>query len=180
MSGHSKWSKIKHQKGDSDARKGKVFTKISKLITIAAKSGGGPDANASLRYAINQAKTSNMPADKIDRAIKKGTGELQGVKLEETMYEIFGPGGSAILVTGITDNKNRTSNEIKHLLSKNNMKLAEPGSASWAFKKTANNEWEASHQLEISEKSDKEKLERLIETLEDHDDVQAVYTNASY
>lgn len=179
MSGHSKWSKIKHQKSAADSKKGNVFSKLSRLITIAAKNGGDPDANFELKYAINKAKSVNMPADKIENAIKKGTGELQGEKLEEILFETFGPGGSAIIITGITDNTNRTSNEIKHLLSKNNSKLAAPGSAVWAFEKNKNGEWEPKTPMDIS-KEEKEKLENLISVLEEQDDIQNVYTNVSW
>ncbi len=176
MSGHSKWSTIKHKKAASDAKKGQVFSKLSKLITIAAKKGGDPEGNLSLKHAINQAKVVNMPLDKIDRAIKKGNGELQGEKLEEVRYEAFGPGGSAIIIEGITDNNNRTFNEIKHLLNQHNTKLGEQGSALWAFEKSENDEWKAKIPLEISEK-EKDQLKNIIEALEDHDDIQKVYTN---
>ena len=135
MSGHSKWSKIKHQKAAGDAKKGQAFSKISRLIILTAKKGGDPDSNLELRYAINQAKSVSMPRDSIERAIKKGTGELQGENLEEAQYEAFGPHGSAMLISAITDNKNRTTSEIKHTLIKNNAKLAEPGAAAWAFEK---------------------------------------------
>ena len=150
MSGHSKWSTIKHKKAASDAKKGQVFSKLSKLITITAKKGGDPGSNFELKYAVDQAKAANMPSDKIERAIKKGTGELQGEKLEEVVYEAFGPGGSALIIEGITDNNNRTFNEIKHLVSQYNTKLAEQGSASWAFEKTKTGEWKAKTPLATS------------------------------
>ncbi len=117
MSGHSKWSTIKRKKGAIDAARGKVFTKIIKEITVAARTGGGdPDANPRLRLAVNNAKSSNMPADNITRAIKKGTGELEGVNYEEITYEGYGPGGVAIMIESVTDNRNRTVAELRHLL----------------------------------------------------------------
>jgi YebC/PmpR family DNA-binding regulatory protein len=177
MSGHSKWSKIKHQKAAGDAKKGQVFSKMAKLIALAAKKGGDPDTNASLRDAINQAKSVNMPSDKIEKAIKKGTGKLQAGSLEEVRYEFFGPGGVAIIIEGITDNKNRTSAEIKHILSQNNASLAEPGSVLWAFEKTRDGKWQPKHTQEIPGE-EKEKLKKLIDEIEEHDDVQKTYTNA--
>jgi YebC/PmpR family DNA-binding regulatory protein len=179
MSGHSKWSKIKHQKAVLDVKKGKIFSKLSRLVTLAAKKGGDPNMNPELKDAIGQAKAINMPSDSIEKAIKKGAGELQGEKLEEIRYEAFGPGGSALIIEGITDNKNRTSSEIKHLLTKHGAKLAEPGSAIWAFEKEPNNEWQTKHTIKVSEK-DKESLEKLLEMLKEHDDIQAVYTNMEH
>ena len=136
MSGHSKWAGIKHKKALIDAKKGKVFTKVIKEITMAAKHGGGSaDANPSLRTAITKAKEANMPWDNIERAIKRGTGELPGVVYEEITYEGYGPGGIAILVEVVTDNKNRASAEIRALLSKKGGNLAGAGSVSWLFHK---------------------------------------------
>src|SRR5512145_380696 len=120
MSGHNRWSKIKHKKGASDAKKSKVWTKLIKEITVAARSGGDPNGNPRLRTAIDKARAQNMPNDTIDRAIKKGTGELEGVNYEEFTYEVFGPGGTAILVDIMTDNRNRTTGEIRNLLTKSN------------------------------------------------------------
>lgn len=136
MSGHSKWATIKHKKAAADAQRGKVFTKLIKEITVAAKSGGGnPDANPTLRTAIMKAKEANMPADNIDRAVKKGTGELPGVIYEEITYEGYGPGGVAILVQALTDNKNRASSEIRNIFSKKGGNLAGAGAVSWIFSK---------------------------------------------
>jgi YebC/PmpR family DNA-binding regulatory protein len=136
MSGHSKWSTIKRKKGAADAKRGKIFTRLIKEITIAARMGGGnPDGNPRLRTAILDAKAENMPKDNIERAIKKGTGELGGAALEEILYEGYGPGGVAIMIELLTDNKNRTAAEIRHLLSKNNGKLAESGSVAFMFQK---------------------------------------------
>jgi YebC/PmpR family DNA-binding regulatory protein len=134
MSGHSKWATIKRKKAATDAARGKVFTKIIKEITIAARDGGGdPDGNPRLRLAIQSAKGSNMPQDNIIRAIKKGTGELEGVKYEEITYEGYAPGGIAMLIESVTDNKNRTVAELRHLISKNNGSLGESGSVAWMF-----------------------------------------------
>ena len=134
MSGHSKWSSIKHKKGALDAKRGKVFTKIIKEITVAARIGGGdPDGNPRLRTAILTAKVQNMPGDNITRAIKKGTGELDGVHYEEVNYEGYGPGGAAILLEAMTDNKNRTVSEIRAALGKAGGNLGENGCVSWIF-----------------------------------------------
>jgi YebC/PmpR family DNA-binding regulatory protein len=136
MSGHSKWHTIKHKKGALDAKRGKLFTKLIKEITVAARTGGGDvDANARLRKAVSDAKGSNMPNDTIDRAIKRGTGELEGVSYEEITYEGYGPGGVAVMVESVTDNRNRTVAEIRHMFSKNGGNLGEAGSVGWLFDK---------------------------------------------
>jgi YebC/PmpR family DNA-binding regulatory protein len=136
MSGHSKWHSIKHKKGALDAKRGKLFTKFIKEITVAARSGGGdPDANARLRKAILDAKNGNMPNDTIDRAIRRGTGEEEGVNYEEITYEGYGPGGVALLIESMTDNRNRTVAEIRHIFSKNGGNLGESGSVGWMFDK---------------------------------------------
>jgi YebC/PmpR family DNA-binding regulatory protein len=136
MSGHSKWSSIKHKKAAVDAKRGKIFTKLIKEITVSARMGGGdPDANPRLRTAILAAKSENMPKDNIERAIKKGTGELEGVNYEESIYEGYGPGGAAVLVESLTDNKNRAVAEIRHIFTKNGGSLGESGCVAWMFKK---------------------------------------------
>lgn len=136
MSGHSRWATIKHKKGAADARRGKVFTKLIKEITIAARAGGGdPDGNPRLRSAITAAKAENMPADNIKRAIQKGTGELPGATFEEVVYEGYGPGGVAMMVEVTTDNRNRTLSEIRHTFSKHGGNLGASGSVSWLFHK---------------------------------------------
>ena len=136
MSGHSKWSTIKRKKGAADAKRGKAFTKIIKEIMVAARMGGGDvNANPRLRAAVLAAKAENMPRDNIDRAIKKGTGELEGVNYEEITYEGYGPGGVAMLVEVMTDNKNRTVAEVRHILAKQNGNLGEGGCVSWVFEK---------------------------------------------
>ncbi len=136
MSGHSKWATIKHKKGALDAKRGKIFTRLIKEITIAAKSGGGdPDGNPRLRTAIAAAKAENMPADNIKRAIQRGTGELEGVSYEEISFEGYGPGGVAIMVEVTTDNRNRAVSEVRHAFSKNNGNLGESGSVGYLFAK---------------------------------------------
>lgn len=136
MSGHSKWASIKHKKAATDAKRGKLFTKIIKELTIAARHGGGkPEANPSLRLAIQKAKQANMPADNIDRAIKKGTGELEGVNYEEVVYEGYGAAGVALYVEVLTDNKNRTTAEIRNIFSKHGGNMAGSGSVAWMFEK---------------------------------------------
>ncbi len=136
MSGHNKWSTIKHKKGAADAKRGKLFSKIIKEITVAARMGGGDlEGNARLRSAMLTAKAANMPKDNIDRAIKKGTGELEGYNLEEITYEGYGPGGVAVLVNVMTDNKNRAVADIRHLFSKYNGNLGETGCVNWMFNK---------------------------------------------
>jgi len=133
MSGHSKWSKVKHQKAITDVQKGKIFSKISKMITIAARDGGNPEMNSKLRMAIEKAREVNMPRDNIERAIKKGTGEAKGVKIEEISYEAYGPGGIALIIEVATDNKNRTLSEIKHIFSKFGGRFADKRSVKWMF-----------------------------------------------
>ena len=133
MSGHNKWSKIKHTKAITDARKGKVFSKIAKTIVVAARKGGDPGMNSTLRLAIDKAKAVNMPNDNIERAIKKGTGKGKEKQLEEITYEAYGPNGIPLMIETITDNKNRTLSEIRHILSRNNGRLGETGSVKWMF-----------------------------------------------
>jgi YebC/PmpR family DNA-binding regulatory protein len=135
MSGHSKWATIKHKKGALDAKRGKIFTRLIKEITMAAKSGGDPDKNPRLRTAIAAAKAENMPGDNIKKAIQRGTGELPGVSYEEITFEGYGPGGVAILVEVSTDNRNRTVSEIRHAFGKNGGNMGEAGSVAWMFKK---------------------------------------------
>lgn len=136
MAGHSKWAQIKHKKAAVDAKKGKIFSKLSKEITVAAKLGGGdPDKNPRLRTAIEKAKEANMPSENIKRAIMKGTGELPGVSYEEGIYEGYGPGGVAVMVEVLTDNRNRTVSEIRHIMTKHGGSLGEAGCVSWMFEK---------------------------------------------
>lgn len=136
MSGHSKWATIKHKKGATDAKRGKIFTRLIKEITMAARAGGGdPDGNPRLRGAIAAAKAENMPQDNIKRAIQRGTGELEGAAYEEITFEGYGPGGVAVIVEATTDNRNRTVSEIRHGFSKNGGNLGESNSVSWMFSK---------------------------------------------
>ncbi|MFZ5803124.1 MAG: YebC/PmpR family DNA-binding transcriptional regulator [Candidatus Omnitrophota bacterium] len=236
MSGHSKWASIKHKKGAADAKRGKIFTKIMREITVAAKMGGGdPASNPRLRTVILKAREANMPSDNIDRAIKKGTGELEGVTYEEVLYEGYGPAGVALLVSCLTDNKNRTASEIRSIFGKGNGNMAGAGSVAWIFEKkglilvakdkateeqlmelaiaagaedlsgeaekfeiTCNPQdlWAVKEALEKAKipvesadltmlpknqtsvsAADARAVLKLIETLEDHDDVQNVYAN---
>lgn len=137
MSGHSKWSTIKHKKARSDEKRGKIFTKLAKEITIAAKQGGGdPESNAKLKLVVQKAKSINMPNDNISRAIKKGTGELEGEIYEEFIYEGYAPGGVAVMLDIATDNRNRTASDIRHLFSKHGGNLGESGCVAWMFERT--------------------------------------------
>ncbi|MFP4660727.1 MAG: YebC/PmpR family DNA-binding transcriptional regulator [Halanaerobiales bacterium] len=160
MAGHSKWANIKHKKGKEDARRGKLFSKLSKMIAVAAREGGGdPDMNADLRLAIQKAKDNNMPNDNIDRAIKRGTGDLDGVSYERIIYEGYGPGGVAIYLELMSDNRNRTAAEIRHLLSKHGGNLGESGCVAWMFDRKG--------QIVVDlEKSDYEEDELLMMALE--------------
>jgi len=135
MSGHSKWATIKHKKAALDAKRGKTFTRIIKEITIAARSGGDPDANPRLRTAVLAAKAVSMPADNIKKAIMRGTGEIAGGQIDEVMFEGYGPGGAAVLVNVATDNRNRTVSELRHVFSKNGGNMGEQGSVSWMFER---------------------------------------------
>uniref|UniRef100_A0A7V4DG54 Probable transcriptional regulatory protein ENU96_02335 n=1 Tax=Candidatus Caldatribacterium californiense TaxID=1454726 RepID=A0A7V4DG54_9BACT len=136
MSGHSKWAQIKHKKAKTDLERGKAFSKLIRLITVAARQGGGnPENNPRLRLAIQKAREMNMPQENIEKAIKKGTGELEGVAYEEIVYEGYGPGGVAIMVEATTDNRNRTTAEIRHLFSKHGGSLGETGCVSWVFER---------------------------------------------
>jgi YebC/PmpR family DNA-binding regulatory protein len=136
MSGHSKWASIKHKKAATDSKRGKIFTRLIREISMAARAGGGdPDKNASLRKAMNDARAANMPADNVKRAILKGTGQLEGAAFEEVSYEGFGPGGVAIYLHAVTDNKNRTVSELRHIFQKNAGRIGEHGSVAWMFKR---------------------------------------------
>ncbi len=238
MAGHSKWANIKHKKQKEDKRRGKIFSKLSKKIAVAAREGGGdPEMNADLRMAIQKAKDNNMPNDNIERAIKRGTGNLEGVNYESFVYEGYGPGGIAIYMDIMTDNRNRTAAEIRHILSKNGGNLGADGCVAWMFSRrgqliidlnensvgedelmlealeagaedveidndTANiftdsanleevrKNFEANNYVIDSadvamipdnviklEKSDAKKMLNLMDKLEDHDDIQEVYSN---
>ena len=177
MSGHSKWSKIKRQKGVADVKKGKVFSQLSKMVTLAAKSGGGDASmNPALKLAVEKAKQANMPLDNIDKAIKKGTGELEGGAIEEVLYEAYGPEGIAIIIEGTTDNTNRTVAEIKHILSQNGGRLGEVGSVKWMFNRFGYIEIEKK-ETELSD-NDLEMfiIEAGAEDFNSIDDVIVIYT----
>ncbi len=176
MSGHNKWSQIKHKKGASDAAKSKVWGKIAKRIIVESKIANGDVTSPTLRTWIEKAKEANMPKDNIDRAVKKGIATDAGA-MDAVIYETYGPGGAAILIMALTDNRNRTAQEIKHLLSEAGLELATPGSAAWAFKKT-NDGYEAATTVPLSEE-DNDKLLTVLEEIDAHDDVEEVFTNAA-
>lgn len=173
MSGHSKWHQIKHKKGAADQKRGALFSKLLAAITVAAKTEPNPDFNPRLRTAIQKAKEENVPAENIERAIKRAS--EAGQNLEELIIEAYGPGGAAMLIEAATDNKNRTIPEIKKILSNAGGKWAEPGSVLWAFQKSPEG-WEAKFTQPASVEN-KEKLTALVAELEEHSDVQRVYTN---
>lgn len=175
MSGHNKWSKIKHKKAVTDASRSKVFSKHSALIAMESRKANGNLASAGLLAAIERAKKDSMPKDNIDRAVAKGSG-ANGASLEEVMFEAYGPGGTAMLIMAVTDNNNRTSQEIKNIFSKAGLALGTPGSAAWAFTKTDEG-FVPQNRMDLSDE-DGEKLASLIETLEEQDDVQDIYTAA--
>lgn len=175
MSGHNKWSKIKRQKEKTDAQKSKIFGKMVKLITVEAKKANGDRNAPGVRTAIEKAKAANVPNDNIERAIKKST--EAGATMESITYEAYGPGGCAIVIEALTDNRNKAAAEIKHILSDKGYSLAGIGSAVWAFERTPEMEWNPTTTVPLSEE-DGEKLGELVDALEENDEVQDVYTNA--
>jgi YebC/PmpR family DNA-binding regulatory protein len=175
MSGHSKWSTIKHKKAAVDAKRGKVFSKIAHLISVESRLAKGDPNSPALKTLIEKAKAANMPKENIERAVAKGVGGGSGSN-EQITYELYGPGGVAMLVETYTDNRNRTVAELKHLVSKLGYQLAEPGAASWAFEKEGV-EWKPTTTIELEEEV-KERLNILIDALEEHGDVEYVYTNS--
>ena len=175
MSGHNKFSKIKHLKAKNDAQKSKVYGKYVRLITVEAKKAKGNLSSPGLANAIEKARAENMPNDTIDRAVKKATTD-NGAAMESIVYEAYGPGGIAILIDALTDNRNKAAQEIKAILARNDLELAAPGSASWAFTKEGS-EWKPTMTMPI-EDADIEKLTAVVEALEENDEVQAVFTNA--
>ncbi|MFA6315502.1 MAG: YebC/PmpR family DNA-binding transcriptional regulator [Candidatus Paceibacterota bacterium] len=175
MSGHNKFSKIKHIKAKNDAAKSKQFGKYVRLITVEAKIAKGNMTSPGLAAAIEKARKENMPNDTIDRAVKKALTD-NSATMENIIYETYGPGGIAILISTLTDNRNKTAQEIKHILSLNGFELASPGSASWAFQKTHGG-WEPTSTMPL-EDADITTLSKLVEDLENIDDVQEVFTNA--
>jgi YebC/PmpR family DNA-binding regulatory protein len=191
MSGHSKWSTIKHKKKAVDAKRGKIFTKLIKEITVAARMGGGdPNSNPRLRTAIAAAKSENMPKDNLERAIKKGTGELEGVNYEEIVYEGYGPGGAAIMVEVLTDNKNRAVADIRHIFTKHNGNIGANGCVAWMFDKKGcidiqkdGIDEEAVMEISIDAGAEdvleEEKIFEIITAPEDFESVKAAIDNAS-
>ena len=176
MSGHNKWSKIKNKKAVTDAYKAKVFSKLVRFITVESKRVKGDVNSPSLRKAIEKAKAENVPNDNIERAVKKGLGSEAGT-MEQITYESYGPGGTALIIEALTENRNKASQEIKHILSKNGFALAGIGSAVWAFTKTPEMEWTANTTVPLSEE-DGILLSNLVDELEENDEVQSVWTNA--
>ncbi|MCA9351331.1 YebC/PmpR family DNA-binding transcriptional regulator [Patescibacteria group bacterium] len=173
MSGHNKWSKIKHKKAATDAQKSKIFGKLVRLIQVEAKKCGGDVNSPGLAAAIAKANKENMPKDNIERAIKKAS---EAGESTPVMYEAYGPGGVGMIVTGLTDNTNRTSSEVKHIFSKAGGSLGAQGSVAWNFTQDENRDWVPNSTIELDEETGS-KLENLIETLEDNDDIQDVYHN---
>lgn len=176
MSGHNKWSQIKHRKGAADKAKSTLWSKYGKRIAVESKLAKGDTNSPALRTWIEKAKKDNMPKENIERAVAKGIA-ADATNLESIMYESYGPGGAAILIQAVTDNRNRTAQEIKHLLSKNGLALAAPGSAAWAFEKTAEG-YEPKTTVPLSEE-DSAALMKILEEVDAHDDVEDVSTNAA-
>lgn len=175
MSGHNKWSKIKRQKGETDAQKSKIYGKMVKLITTEAKKAGGNVSSPGLKSAIEKAKAANVPKENIERAIKKFS--EGGTAMEAITYEAYGPGGCALVIDVLTDNHNKAAQEVKAILSRHGYSLAGIGSATWAFMHTPGAGWVAQSTIPLTD-DDGEKLGELIDDLEENDEVQDVYTNA--
>lgn len=176
MAGHSKWAKLKHTKGKTDAQKSKLFGKLARFISVEAKKARGDRSAPGVRTAIDKARAANMPADNIERALAKAAGD--GAELEAVVYEAYGPGGCALIIEGYTDSRNRTSQELKHLLILHGGTLANPGAAMWAFQKNAEGKLEPLSPIELSDE-DAQKMAELSDVLEENDDVSEVYTNAA-
>lgn len=175
MSGHSKWAQIKRQKEKTDSQKSKIFGKFARLVTEEAKRSGGDLSSPSLKAAIDRAKAANMPSENIERAIKKASGD-NSVALEKIIYESYGPGGVALIIEALTDNKNKAAQEVKHILSKSGFALAGIGSAAWAFEKSAGG-WQPTVMVPLNDE-DLKALDALVTDLETSDEVQEVFTNA--
>jgi YebC/PmpR family DNA-binding regulatory protein len=183
MAGHSKWAQIKYKKALTDAKKSQIFSKLSRLISVAAKEkGGDPEKNPKLRVAIEKARAFNMPQENILRAIKRGTGELPGTTLEEIIYEGYGPGGIAVLVEVVTDNKNRTLSELRRIFSECGGKLGESGSAKWLFTPQAT-EGEIVYipksKIQINDPDMINKIQSFFDKLDEQEDVKEIYSNAA-
>ena len=177
MSGHNKWSQIKRQKGATDAAKSREFSRFSKLITLESKKAGGNLSSPGVASAIARAKAINMPKDSIDRAVAKGTSKDSG-DLEQVVYEWYGPGGVALIVDALTDNKNRTTQEIKHLITKHGFELGAQGCALWAFTKTGDGSLTPNEPLIDLSEEDEASFVTLLGLFDEHEDVQRVFTNA--
>lgn len=175
MSGHNKWSKIKRQKEKTDSQKSKIFGKMVRLITVEAKKAGGNVNSPGLKSAVDRAREANVPNENIERAIKKFS--EGGTEMESITYEAYGPGGCAMVIEALTDNRNKASQEIKFILSKHGYALAGIGAASWAFVRQPDMTWEAQTTIPLSDE-DGEKLGELVDELEENDEVQDIYTNA--
>ncbi len=176
MAGHSKWAKLKHVKGKTDAQKSKLFSKLVRFINVEMKKAKGDKNAAGVRLAVEKARAANMPADNIERALSKAAGD--GAELEAVTYEAYGPGGVALVVEAYTDNRNRTVQELKHLLSLHGGTLATQGAAMWAFQKNAEGKLEPMAPIELSDE-DMQKMADLSDALEEHDDVNEVYSSAA-
>ena len=177
MAGHSKWAQIKRQKGVTDAAKSKAFGRFSRLITLETKKAGGDISSPALATVIARAKAINMPKDSIDRAVAKGASKDAG-DLAQVVYEWYGPGGTAIIIDALTDSTNRTTSEIKHLISKNGFELGAQGSAAWAFTKSPDGTFTPNEPLMDLSEADEEALGKIFDLLDENDDVQRVFTNA--
>lgn len=177
MAGHSKWAQIKRQKAVADAARSRVFSRLARFITIESKKAGGDVSVPGLKNAIERAKAANMPKENIERAVSKGIAKDSGA-LEEVVYECYGPGGTALLIRTLTDSRNRTNAELKHLLSKQSLGLATPGSALWAFTKNTDGSFIAREPLVDISRNDETLLGELLSLLDEQDDVQEICTNA--
>ena len=177
MSGHNKWAQIKHKKQSTDAAKSRVFSRYARLIALESKKAGGSVSAPGLASAIARAKAMNMPKDNIDRAVAKGASK-DSAALEVVIYEAYGPGGVALIVDALTDNKNRTTQEVKHLLSRNGVELSTPGAASWAFTRNPDGSYTPNEPLMDLSENDEEKLGTILDAFDEHEDVQRAFTNA--
>jgi YebC/PmpR family DNA-binding regulatory protein len=184
MSGHSKWSTIKNKKGVTDAKRSKVFTQVSKIIRSAVKEGksGDPQGNASLRVAVEKARAANMPKDKIQKAIDRAMGKSStGASLQEITYEGYGPGGVGLMISVVTDNVNRTSADVKFIMSRNQGSLGGPGSTSYMFKRSEDGaEYESTMPMAVEDESTQKQVQTLMDALRDHDDIEDVYCSGEW
>lgn len=174
MAGHSKWAKLKHTKGKTDAQKAKLFSKLVKIIGVELKKAKGDKTAPGVRAAVEKAQAANMPKDNIERALNKS----EEKELEQIVYEAYGPGGCALIIDCLTDSRNRTNQELKHVLSEHGGSMANPGAAMWAFTKTPEGAYEPMSPIELSDE-DAQKMANLSDALEEHDDVSEVYTSAA-